>query len=71
MTTVDREWLNEFDQAMLGFFAIDHAEAGMDSTELARYCNMPPREAALAYGEDYDLCRVDTYWPALDHRLNR
>ena len=66
MNTIDPEWLKSFDQAMIELFAIDHAEAGMDSKELGCYCAMLPREAAIAYGEDYDLCRVDTFWPALD-----
>ena len=30
MTRIDGDWLEAFDEAMLGFFAIDHAGAGMD-----------------------------------------
>jgi len=30
MTRIDGDWLEAFDEAMLGFFAIDHADAGMD-----------------------------------------
>lgn len=68
MNTIDPEWLKSFDQSMLELFAIDHAEAGMDSKELGWYCDMTPHEAALAYGEDFDLCRIDTFWPAMDPR---
>jgi len=64
MNRIDADWLREFDAAMLGFFAIDHAEAGMDERELSWYVDLPPGEAALAYGRDFDLCRVDTFWPS-------
>ncbi len=63
MTKIDGDWLEAFDEAMLGFFAIDHADAGMDQCLLECYSDLPAREAALAFGEDYELCRVDTFWP--------
>lgn len=63
MTRIDGDWLEAFDEAMLGFFAIDHADAGMDQCLLECYSDLPAREAALAFGEDYELCRVDTFWP--------
>ena len=64
MNRIDADWLREFDAAMLGFFAIDHAEAGMDERELSWYVDLPPSDAALAYGRDFDLCLVDTFWPS-------
>jgi len=67
MNWIDGEWLEAFDEAMLGFFAIDHADAGMDRFLLECYVDLPAKEAALALGEDYELCRIDTYWPP--HRL--
>lgn len=63
MTRIDGEWLEAFDEAMLGFFAIDHADAGMDQYLLACYSDLPAREAALAFGEDYELSRVNVFWP--------
>lgn len=48
---------------MLVFFAIDHADAGMDQSLLECYSDLPAREAALAFGEDYELSRVDAFWP--------
>jgi microcompartment protein CcmK/EutM len=30
MNHIDADWLREFDDGMLGYFAIDHADAGMD-----------------------------------------
>lgn len=63
MTRIDADWLEAFDEAMLKFFAIDHADAGMDQSLLECYQDLDASEAALAYGEDYDLCRVDTFWP--------
>lgn len=64
MGQIDSDWLREFDVAMLSFFAIDHAEAGMDDKELGWYADLPAKDAALAYGQDFDLCRVDTFWPS-------
>ncbi|MDY0956112.1 hypothetical protein SOM22_16155 [Stenotrophomonas rhizophila] len=49
--------LEAFDEAMLGFFAIDHADAGTDRFLLECYADLPAKEAALAFGEDYELAR--------------
>jgi len=65
MTKIDADWLKAFDEAMLGLFAIDHSDAGMDEFLLACYADLPPREAALAFGDDYDLDRNDALWPRL------
>lgn len=35
MNRIDADWLRELDDAMLGFFAIDHVEAGMDERVLS------------------------------------
>lgn len=67
MNGIDGEWLAAFDEAMLGFFAIDHADVGMDRFLLECYADLPAKEAALAFGEEFELCRVDTFWPP--HRL--
>lgn len=69
MDQIDTTWLEQFDQAVLTFYAIDHIEAGMDEPTLLRYCDLTPREAALVYGEDYDLHHVDV-WGPLRPRLN-
>ncbi len=63
MNRIDSEWLQAFDDAMLSFFAIDRADAGMDQFLPECDADLQPREAALAFGEDYELCRVDTFWP--------
>lgn len=63
MTRIDGDWLEAFDEAMLGFFAIDYADAGTDQCLLECHSDLPAREAALAFEEDYELCRVDTFWP--------
>lgn len=65
VTKIDKEWLKAFDEAMLGLFAIDHSDAGMDEFLLGCYADLPPREAALAFGDDYDLDRDDALWPRL------
>jgi hypothetical protein len=64
MNRIDADWLRDFDEAMLGFFAVDHADAGMDERELSWYADLPAKDAALAYGQDFDLFRVDTFWPS-------
>ncbi|HHA2376705.1 MULTISPECIES: hypothetical protein [Stenotrophomonas] len=35
----------------------------MDEYLLGYYADLPPREAALAFGSDYDLERDDALWP--------
>ena len=62
MTTIDSEWLHKFDDAMKQLFAIDHNDVGMDEQMLSCYADLSPREAALYFGEDYDLQRVDIDW---------
>lgn len=62
MSTVDHSWLCRFDDAMKELFAIDHDDAGMSEEVLLRYADLEPREAALQFGEDYDLQRVDINW---------
>jgi len=35
----------------------------MDAQLLRMYADLPPRDAALAFGNDYDLERDDALWP--------
>jgi len=63
MTKIDAAWLDAFDKELLHLFAIDHRDAGMDEYLLGCYADLPPREAALAFGSDYDLERDDALWP--------
>ncbi|WP_079220416.1 hypothetical protein [Stenotrophomonas maltophilia] len=65
MTKIDSEWLKAFNEALLALFAINHSDAGMDEFLLGCYADLPPRDAALAFGEDYDLDRDDALWPRL------
>ena len=62
MIPVDPSWLKEFDVAMKDLFAIDHVDAGMDDEELLRYADLPAREAALMFGNAYDLDSTRSYW---------
>ena len=55
-------WIKSFDQYMIKFFGVNHIDLGADEDELAYYSNLEPKEAALAYGDDYDLSRVDAGW---------
>ena len=63
MTKIDPAWLEAFDKELLHLFAIDHRDAGMDEYLLGCYADLPSREAALAFGSDYDLERDDALWP--------
>ena len=63
MTLIDSAWLTAFDAELLHLFAIDHQDAGMDAFLLGCYADLSPREAALAFGSDYDLERDDALWP--------
>ena len=47
---------------MKQLFSIDHDDAGMDEEVLSRYADLSPREAALVFGEDYELQRTDIGW---------
>lgn len=60
MDQVSPKWLDDFDAAMKRYFLIDHADAGMGEAELLRYADLLPQAAALQFGEDYELQRVDT-----------
>lgn len=61
MNTLTPEWISQFDHHLKELFAIDHVDAGMDESDLRLYSDLPPREAALAFGDDYDLERVDPF----------
>ena len=64
MTKIEPAWLIAFDKQMLSLFAIDHIDAGVSSSDLIHYVDLSPLDAALAFGSDYDLDRVDAPWPA-------
>jgi len=63
MTPIDAEWLEDFDHALLSLFAITRREAGINTYLLGCYADLEPREAAMAYGNDYDLDRTPLLWP--------
>lgn len=64
MSSISPAWLGDFDAAMIRHFLIDHADVGMGEAELLRYADLPPEAAALQFGEDYELQRVDVDWLA-------
>lgn len=43
--------------------AADHRNTRMDEYLPDCYADLPPREAAMAFGSDYDLERDDALWP--------
>ncbi|MCU1182802.1 hypothetical protein JAK31_07095 [Stenotrophomonas maltophilia] len=62
MTTLTAQWRNAFNEALQTSFAITIQDAGLTDTELARYADLGPKEAALTFGEDHDLDRADRGW---------
>ena len=62
MTLLDPAWLKTFDAEMFREFGIDHTDAGWDVETLLSYADLPPSEAALAFGRDYDLQFDDALW---------
>ena len=63
MIELDPVWLKTFDAEMVREFGIDHTDAGLDVQTLLSYAELLPREAALAFGRDYDLEFDDALWP--------
>ena len=53
------KWLNDFDGFMQQFWGIDSRDAGMDAQQISRYRDLDPKDAALIFGDDYDLDRID------------
>lgn len=62
MTTITATWRDAFNAALKSHFAITIEDAGLTDTELSRYADLEPKAAALQFGEDYDLDRVDQGW---------
>ena len=62
MTSINAQWRNGFNTALQSHYAITINDAGLTDTELARYTELDPKVAALQFGEDYDLDRVDKGW---------
>ena len=62
MTSINAQWRNGFNTTLQSHYAITINDAGLTDTDLARYSDLPPEQAALQFGEDYDLDRVDRGW---------
>ena len=62
MTTITATWRDAFNAALQSHFAITTDDAGLTDTELSRYADLEPKEAALQFGEDYGLDRIDQGW---------
>lgn len=59
---IDQFWKEIFDANLRKFFGIDLSEAGLNDADLELYQDLAPREAALVYGEENDLARIDRGW---------
>lgn len=63
MSSISPAWLQAFDQAMRDQFGIDHLGAGIGTVLIMRYAELPPEQAAQAFGRDFGLPRSDSLWP--------
>lgn len=59
---MDTNWLANFDAALKRHYGIDHYDAGLTLTELARYSELQAVEAANQFARDYELDRIDGPW---------
>ena len=62
MTIITASRGDAFNASLQAHFAITIGDAGLTDTELSRYADLEPKEAALQFGDDYDLDRVDRGW---------
>lgn len=62
MTIITASWRDAFNASLQAHFAITIGDAGLTDTELSRYADLEPKAAALQFGEEYDLDRVDLGW---------
>ncbi|HGM6050057.1 MULTISPECIES: hypothetical protein [Stenotrophomonas] len=62
MTNINAHWCTAFNAALQAHFALTIQDAGLTDMELSRYSDLQPKEAALTFGEDHDLDRVDRGW---------
>jgi len=62
VTTINAQWCTAFNAPLQAHFALPIQNAGLTDTELSRYSDLQPKEAALTFGEDHDLERVDRGW---------
>jgi len=56
-------WLDTFDTELKRLFGVRLDDVDANETTLAYFADLPPHEAALAFGNDYDLERDDALWP--------
>lgn len=59
---IQQSWIEAFDSHLRKFFGVDHTEVGLYEGEMILYNDLDPREAALVYGEENDLTRIDRGW---------
>lgn len=62
MAELDENWLIAFEAALWLHFYLDRQDAGVCDEVALRYADLPPREAAFAYADGYDIQRVDVDW---------
>lgn len=59
---LDRDWLANFDKALLENYNVDHEVLGIDEESMISWSkDRTPRKTALWYGEKYDLITFDYF----------
>lgn len=56
---ISESWIAAFDAHLMKLFGINHLDAGLVDERMLAYTDLEPREAALAFGEEYELDPVD------------
>lgn len=62
MNRLDHGWLAAFEASLWKHFCLDRVGAGICDEVASRYADLPPREAAFVFADDYDVPRVDLDW---------
>ena len=55
-------WRDCFYAQLKTLFGINASDVNMTNADLEHYQDLEPREAALVYGEENDLTRIDRGW---------
>lgn len=55
-------WVTAFSRECQGLWGLTLKDTGLSDEELAEYMDLDPEEAALVWGEDNNLVRIDRGW---------
>lgn len=55
-------WRDCFYAQIKTLYGMSIEDVGMSNADLEHYMDLEPREAAMVYGEEHDLTRIDRGW---------